>query len=424
MNLLNSAKNTFRFNSLGLKSNSSSGPSRKVYGGLGWPGQHQGLPDLEFLSELAPPEGLERYYKMTKNDPLVGGLILHLKKIIQRMRFSISLNGSPANSFLTTYCPNLNFEGLIEEVCSAFTFGFYLGELIWQTSSNKVILSDLSPRWQPTICSMTTTQAEQQAANFYGLIPWTKCVHHIFYRENRNPYGVSLLRHLYKPYYYKVAIEASESVGLDRDLTGLPVMTAPESFDFSQADPASPDYDSTVKETLEWAVSIVSDVRRDQQQGVVKPYGWILDIIRGENRTSVPTSEIISRYNTEMAAGVLQNFLSLGAFATASNTNAEIHLANFLNACDSYAGTIAQTINRQVFAKIAEYNRLDSYPELSFAPISSEKLADLASFVGRLTSQGVISPTTKLEKELLQIASLPYDPETKKTFDSESKKFF
>lgn len=387
--------------------------SQKVYGSLGYPEQLPGLPDLEFLTELSPPEGLKKYHKMERNDPIVGGLLLHLKTIIHRLKFNVTGENADFVADQLKGIPG-GIPGLIYEMASAFAFGLYIGEYVWKVDDSKIILKDVSPIWQPTIQSITNEVIDQQTDTEHFEIPYNKCLHFVPLPENRNPYGVSLLRHLYKPYYYKVSVEASESVGLDRDLTGLPVMTAPEGFDFTEADTTSPNYDAQVKQTLDWAVDIVSKVRRDQQQGIVKPFGWTFDIIRGENRTSVPTSEIISRYNTEMAAGVLQNFLSLGAFATTNNANTDTHIKNFLGICDSYGVGIADAINHGPIKKIIDYNGLVGYPKISFTPVNSEKLADLASFIARLVAQGVVTPTTGLEKELLQVADMPYDIENKK----------
>lgn len=386
----------------------------RTLGQLGYDEQREGLPDLEFLSELSPPEGLDRYYKMERNDPIVGGLMLHLKAIMHRLKWEVK---GPNADFVLQQFNNLpgGIPALLFDIANAFTFGVYVGEEIWQAYDGKIYLVDIEPRFPSTLKSITKDYVEQESSSHYAKIPYSKCLHHVFVQENRSPYGVSLLRHLYKPYYYKVSVEASESVGLDRDLTGLPKIQAPEGFNFDEADPSSPNYDPFVKATLDWAIDLVGKVRRDQQQGVVIPFGWTFDIIRGENRTSVPTSDIISRYNTEMAAGVLQNFLSLGAFATTNNANTEVHIRNFTGICDSYGIAVAQSINQGVIKKMIDYNGLSGYPEITFYPVNSEKLADLASFVGRLVNQQVITPTTTLEKELLQIADLTYDPSTEKT---------
>jgi hypothetical protein len=240
----------------------------------------------------------------------------------------------------------------------------------------------------------------------------------MFFSESRSPFGTAILRHIYKPYYYKINVEASESSSIDRKLSGIPVMTAPEGFDFAATDPESPDYSKTNYATLSWALDIVGKLREDSIAGVVKPHGWELDLKKVDDKGEVSTNDIISRYNTEMAAGLLENFISLGAFATTNNANTEVNVKNFLRSCDTYASLLIDTVKTQIIDPVCRYNDLSS-PEIKFNKINREKLTDLAGFFARLVSNGIISPTTTLEKELLQDAGYSYSDDVKTTPDED-----
>lgn len=386
----------------------------RVTGRLGYDREVEGRPALEFLAELAPPEGLHRYRKMKMNDPIVGGLLLQIENIIRRLKWDVQGENADFVSQILKDLPG-GVQGVNYEMSSAFCYGFYIGEQIWKMEDNRLILVDIAPRFQPSIHRINDVNGNVRQLTQQGTfdIPYSKCVHHMYFTENRAPYGTSILRHLYKPYYYKVSVEASEAVGIDRDLSGLPMMTAPEGFDFEQCDHESPNYDPAAAATLEWALNTVSNVRKDTTQGIVKPYGWELELIRGENRTNIPTNDIISRYNTEMAAGVLENFISLGAFATTNNANTEVNVRNFLRACDAYAEIMSQTYNEQIIEPICRFNNINA-PQFSFTPVNTDTLGDLATFFARLVSNGIVTPTTTLEKELLQIADFTYDPDNVK----------
>jgi hypothetical protein len=194
----------------------------------------------------------------------------------------------------------------------------------------------------------------------------------------------------------------------------MPVLTAPEGFNFENTDPDSPDYDPSAAATLEWALDLVSNVRKDSMSGVVKPFGWDLQIIRGSAGTNtVNTSDTVSRYNTEMAAGVLENFMALGAFATTNNANTDVTVDNFLTACDAYSEGFAQTYKEQIIKPLCELNDWD-VPDFTFMPVQAEDLTDIASFFTRLINAGAITPTTTLETELMKLADFTYDPATAK----------
>jgi hypothetical protein len=385
---------------------------RAITGRLGSPGYNdvpQGYVSHEFMAELLPPGGLNKFLRMVMNDPIVGGLMLHLCFAMKRIKWEIV--GDNAD-FVKNQIENLAtpLDNIFLEMASAFIFGFYIGEMIWTIKNGLVTLYDIEPRFQTSIQSINDKDGmiEQFSADVGTVkIPYKKCLHHVFLSYSRNPWGIALVRHIYKPYYYKVSIEATEAVGLDRDLTGLPMMTSPPGFDFTAADPGSPNFQELAATTLSWATEIVTNVRKDQQQGIVKPDGWVFDIIRGENRTTIPTTDIISRYNTEMAAGLLENFLALGAFATTNNSNTSTHVNNFIAACEAYASAIANSLTYQVFKKICEYNGKDKFPWLSTRITNFSTLKDTANYIKSLTDSGVIMPNQKLEKAVLDLANLP-----------------
>lgn len=386
--------------------------SRQVYGSYGvddgMKGYHSSL--LEPLAELIAPAGLAIYNKMRKNDPVVGGLVLLLESVIKRMDQTMS---GPNTKFVSDMLENMStpFSQILGEIASAFTFGFYLGEKIWTMKDGVMTLVDIGPRYQQTIDTIDDDDGMVTQSTTGGSysIPYTKTLHIVLVGENRSPFGVSILRHLYKPYYYKLSIEASEALSIDRDLGGLPMMTAPEGFDFTAADSTSTNYDPNVAATLEWAINLVSSVRKDQQQGIVIPFGWEFALARGENRASVPTSDIIARYNTEMATGILANFISLGAFATTNNANTGVHVANFLGACEAYAKSIADTIQRQIIIPICKYNRLESWPTFTLSVKHNNTLKDVGTFLSSLVEKGVIHATPSIERVILDLANLPYN---------------
>ena len=385
----------------------------KVMGALGYNEYQKGLPSLEFMDELAPPEGLWQFRKMRMNDPVVGGIVIQIENIMRQLRWHIEGENADFVTDVFNKIPG-GISTINYEMASAITYGFYIGEEIWEYSNGAMILKDIAPRFQPTIKQIgdENKMVIQRTMQSEFKIPLSKCVHFMILSESRSPFGVSMLRHLYKPYFYKISIEASEMVGFDRDLSGVPIMSAPEGFDFTRTDPNSPNYDPESEATLEWALDIVTGIRKDTLTGIVKPHGWTFDIIRGENRTSVPTNETIARFNNEMTVGVLQNFVTLGGFASTNNANVEVNVKNFLRACDAYAGAKAECYNTLI-EKLCKLNNLTP-PKLYFYPMDAKSLETLASFFTRLVNANVITPTTTLEKELLDMAGYTYDPTTEK----------
>lgn len=392
---------------------SSLGNAKNIYGVTGLDSHMRGYPSstAEPMTELLAPEGLKIYQKMRKNDPIVGGLILLLETAIKRLKWDIT---GPNAVLVKKMIEEMNtsMAQIFGEIAEAFCYGFYLGEKVWQVRNGVVTLIDIEPRSQLTIEAINDDNGmviQNSDSKGQLTIPYSKCFHLTFTTECRNPFGSSILRHLYKPYYYKVSIEAAEALGIERDLGGLPIMTAPEGFDFNAAIEDSPTYSAEIAQTLDWAISLVSQVRRDQQQGVVKPFGWDFTILRGEQRAAVPTSDIIARYNTEMTTGILANFVSLGAFASTNNANTEIHVANFLAACEAYVNIIAESFNKQVINPICRYNRIEKQPQITLKLKNMGVLKTLGNFLASITDKGLIRPTESIKHTILELLDFPDD---------------
>lgn len=377
----------------------------------------------ETFSELQPPGGLQKFKNMADNEPIIAGLLTRINNVLKSADYIIEgKNEEMIKKQL--YAMPYGIRGIVEDMTSAFVFGFSLGEKIYASAGREIVIVDVEPRYQPTISRFVSADgdsnvnqiyAEQQTASKGTVnIPLSKCLHFIPYTICRNPYGKSLLRGCYKPYYYKSSIEASEAQGIDRSLSGLPVMTAPEGFDFVNADEDSPGYDEYVAATLEWAENVVSKVRKDEMQGIVKPFGWELALLNGQQTTTVNSPEIISRLNVEMAVALLQTFAINGGFASTNNSNIEEMVTDFRASCDAWLLFMADLINKKLIKEICDLNMKREAPIIRFDSVSPEELEKLASYVARLIAQGAIDPTITMEKHLLRKIKVPYTEDDKK----------
>lgn len=380
----------------------------RTKGAIGIPEISKGTPSIEFLYELAYTHNLKHFRKMRYNDPIIGGIMLEIELLFTSLHYEITGENADLITDMLERMDN-PFAQIIGDTASAAIYGFYIGEMLFRLVGDKIYLSDVEPRFQETVTAINDADGNviQETDRGKFTIPYKKCLHHTFIADSRNPYGISLLRHIYKPYYFKTSVEAVEASAIDRDLTGLPMLETPPGFDFTKADESSPNYDPIAAQTMAWAIDLVSNIRTDSQQGLIIPNGWKFSIVRGENRATVPTTDIINRYNTEMVSGLLAQFLF-----TAKQTDAQTQITSFMDAVDALAVRISISINK-MFKQICALNNLDKYPKISFRKLRREQIANLASYVARLTAQGLITPTVELEERLLKYADLPIGQTTK-----------
>lgn len=67
-------------------------------------------------------------------------------------------------------------------------------------------------------------------------IPIDKALHFRTKSRKNNPEGRSILRSAYRAWYFKRRIQEIEGVGIERDLAGLPTLTAPPGVDIWNTD--------------------------------------------------------------------------------------------------------------------------------------------------------------------------------------------
>ncbi|MCE2604181.1 hypothetical protein LH384_34385, partial [Pseudomonas aeruginosa] len=79
-----------------------------------------------------------------------------------------------------------------------------------------------------------------------------RALHFVTKSRKNNPEGRSVLRGAYRAWYFKRRIQEIEGIGLERDLAGFPVLTAPERMDLWDTD------DPEMVEALNRAESIVT----------------------------------------------------------------------------------------------------------------------------------------------------------------------
>lgn len=228
-----------------------------------------------------------------------------------------------------------------------------------------------------------------------------------------SPEGMPIHRGLYRAWWFSQNIEEIEGIGLERDLTGIPVIYLGD--------------DATMKGTnsdFTLAQELVRNLRVDEQAGIVIPKkklgtsndgnGILLELLSTTGRRSYNTTEILERYDKRKALSVLAQFIMLGmdkvgSFALSKNQN-----DLFVIAVTAWLQSIADTINMYAIPRLMAYNSftgLSGYPKLVPGTVGVPDLQGLGLYINQLVAQEVITPDPELERHLRQIAGLPeYKP--------------
>ncbi len=389
----------------------------------------------EFLHELRGKKGIETYREMSENDDVIGAILYAIEMLIRQASWTVSPGGDSqkdreAAEFVESCMNDMQdtWTDTISEILSFLTYGWSFHEIVYKrrmgSTKNPVTRSKyndgligwrkLPIRAQDTLYEWVFDDddniiaMQQLPPPHYGVltIPMEKAM--LFRTKSRkgNPEGRSILRNAYRSWYFKRRIQEFEGIGIERDLAGLPMFTAPENVNIWDAD--DPDM-ATIRNGME---KIVKSVRQDEIAGIVKPYGYEFELVATDGSKHFNTIAIISRYDRVMAITVLADFLFLGHEQTGSFALSSDKTELFSMAIGAYLDTICETFNSQGIPKLIDANGekfagITDYPKLTHGDVEDVDLLKVGEFIVKMTGAGLLIPDDELEDYIRDIAHLP-----------------
>lgn len=242
-------------------------------------------------------------------------------------------------------------------------------------------------------------------------LPIEKCLLFRPGAHKGNPEGRSALRGAYRPWYFAKRIEEVESIGVERDLAGLPVVEVPAELTDANASPEQ-------KAAYQAFQKIVRNIRVDEQMGVVLPQAYdgdgnklyALSLLASAGTKRTDTVPILERYYRQMAMTVMADFLMLGHEKVGSFALASSKTNLFSVALGAWLDSVAETMNRYAIPRLLALNGIDPAltPKLCHGDIETPELPEIADFVAKLVTAGApLFPDMRLENTLRRWASLP-----------------
>ncbi|HEY6965868.1 MAG TPA: hypothetical protein VI229_00240 [Burkholderiales bacterium] len=407
--------------------------------------QYGGIVVEEFLKELLGVKGARVYREMADNDPIVGAVLFAITMLIRQCKFTVqakddSTEAEDAKTFVEECLDDMSqpFSASIAEICSMFVYGYAPMEIIWKRrigpeesdgarrsrfTDGKIGIRALSLRGQSSLLKWEINQEDgsidgmwqQPIAKPSVLIPIIKLVLFRTTEEKNNPEGRSILRNAYRPWYFKKRIEEIEGVGVERDLAGLPVVSIPGDY-------MAPDADENDKKVLAAWQRMVTQIRRDQQEGVVIPSDrdasgnrmFELELLSTGGARAFDTTKIVDRYNRAIATSVLADFIFLGQSSVGSFALSSDKTALFAAAVGAFTANISETLNRHLLPRLWRLNGLDdaTMPSIHAEDLEHANIAEVGQFLTALTGAGaMLFPDRELENALRDMAGLPPAPE-------------
>ena len=389
----------------------------------------------EFLPQLRGRRGIAVYDEMSENDDIVGAILFAIEMLVRQCDWNVEPGGSTAKDkeaaeFVKSCMDDMQDTWIdtISEILSFLTFGWSFHEIVYKRRMGnkkdprmKSKYNDGLIGWKklPIRAQDTLYQWEYDTEdNLLGMtqmpppdfgtftIPMEKAL--LFRTKSRknNPEGRSILRTAYRPWYFKRRIQEIEGIGIERDLAGLPVLYGPEGLDLW--DENMPD-NIRIRKGLE---DIVRNIRRDEMEGVVLPYGYKLELLSSGGNRQFDTNAVINRYDTRIAMTVLADFIFLGHEQTGSFALSSDKTELFAVAIGAFLDIICETFNRQGIPSLIDINGkhfagITDYPKMTHGDIEDVDITKMSQFIRDMTGIGVLVPDDGLEDYIRQVGHLP-----------------
>ena len=369
-----------------------------------------------------------------------------VESLVRQVRFyaqpaNKSLDAVKEAEFLESCMGDMNhtFSDLLSEVMSMLVYGWSYFELVYKIrkgpnqkdskyrsrySDGRIGWRKISTRAQNTLERWEIDEGGgikglwQVSPPTYNLVyvPIEKSILFRTQTNKNNPEGRSVLRNAFRPWYFKKKLEEIEAIGIERDLSGLPVLEVPPEIMAAGASSA----DKTLRTELE---NMIQQIKRDEREGLVipseldqdgKPTGFKFKLLSSGGRRAVDVDGAIKRYESRMAMSVMAEFLMLGMDKVGSFALASTKTHMFSVALGSIIDSVCQTFNRFAVAKLMTLNGVpvENWPTLAHGDIESPELKEIANYVVGLTDSGIIVPDERLEIRLRELAGLPMPEDT------------
>jgi hypothetical protein len=401
-----------------------------------------GYLDEEFLPQVKGRKGVEVFKEMSLNDPIVAALLFSIDRLLRNVDWHVEPAGkskedAEAAKFVETCMEDMShtWDDFISEVLSMLVYGWSWHEVVYKRrqgpwekdpkrrssqSDGRVGWRKMPIRSQDTLLRWVFDDSgdaigmTQIAPPNYRtvVVPMERSLLFRYRHHKNSPEGVSMLRGAYRPWFFKKRMEEFESIGVERDLAGLPMVKVPA--EMLRAKPGSDQAKS-----VDAFRKLVKSVRRNDQEGMVFPAAYDQDtkqplysfeLLGGGGARAFNTDVIIRRYEERILMSVLADFIMVGHQGGGSYSLHTDKTGIFRTSLNSITQSIADTINRHAIPKLFLVNgwKPAELPKIVPTDVDAPDITVLSSFMSSMASMGVSwFPDGNLENFLRSAARLP-----------------
>lgn len=401
----------------------------------------KGTLDEEWHPRLRGRQARKVYREMLDNSAIIGGWAAAQEFLVRQVRFRIdAANPSDAAKEAAEFVESALFEDLetsfdhlVSEILTSPAFGFSLFEKTFKIRSGenddpaldskfddrKIGWFDLAVRSQDTVDEWLIDEKgrvqgfwQSAAPAFHKVfIPIEKLMHFRPRSWKNSPEGRSMLRHVYRQWYFLKRVEEYEAIGIEKNMAGIPKFEIPLQCFSSNATSAQ-------RQVKTDAERQVSKIQRGRLQGLVvpheddkdgKPSGYRLSVMGSGGQRIIDTDVIIKRMESRIMVGLLSELLLLGmdqhgSFALSDSKT---------NLLSMYLGSLLKMIvsefNRDAIPELCSINGIaqEDCPSLKHSDIERPELTSMANYLQLMLNSGALPRSQALTDFVVEYGDMP-----------------
>ncbi|ATN92766.1 hypothetical protein QGX11_gp003 [Pseudomonas phage PPSC2] len=397
--------------------------------------QYNGTIAEEMRRELRFPEAC-RTYRTMGQDATIRSAISLVEMMISRVEWTVDLGIEPdaamkaRGKFLEEVKDDMehSFEDFIREVTSMYTYGFCVNEKVYRRrtfeagsayNDNKIGIKKLPVRSQDTIFRWLYSEdgreligLEQNLAGIQGgdryaniislgddvLIPIPRKKFMLFRVDAKrdNPEGNSPLRGCYNAWLFRRQIEEQESIGITRDMNGMPTLYLPPRY-------MSEDASDSEKAIFEYYKNVIRNIQMNEQSGLILPQAFDpesrqplfkFELTSTQGGKMYETDTIIKRWDNKILMVLFADMLKMGQDQVGSYSLAGAKTNIMAMAIEARLKEIQDVLNNdlvpQLFALNGDAVPKKQLPKFQYGDLDEVDLDEFSKAIQRMGSVGGI----------------------------------
>lgn len=372
------------------------------------------LSGQDYLTNLTGSAGIKVYDEMRKGDATVAATFKALKLPILAANWYVQpASDDPAHIEQADFVEenrtdmDITWQDLLNQALLYLAYGRMAFEIVYEVREDgKIGWKTIAPRLPQTIFKWSLENGEPGIVQFLPTggspeIPMDKLLVFVNEKEGDNWEGISTLRSAYQHWYYKKTIYKVQTMSIEKQGMGIPVIHIPEN--------ATPEDETR-------ADNIGKNIRANEQAYVrLKGEKWSVEFMDMKGHTVKDAEPAIIHHDRQISKNILAQFLELSGgskSSTGSHALAKSQTDLFLLALNAVARHMSDVFNGAVKKLIdLNYPNTDEYPEIDFNTIGREDMDILSNALLRLSQAGLITADPGLEQWLRETMELPEVPE-------------